>query len=393
MNCPICDRPMQENPEAANSYFCAACKQVVDGPDVDALIATALVGDSTVVVGRAYLADLKRQLEQAQASCAAEEETAFAYEQTRTPPNPVQARLIQERDEARAACTAMRDDMEHVHAGMDCACNREDPGDVCSYCELSAVLTKPSPGQPLLDCMAKLEDSNRRLVEACEKMIEWDDAEKAAKPFVDDNGAAFYHRMELCGQAFDMARAALAAAMEAKPSPGQPLFDRLAALSSEKDRRIYYQDIAYTVCNWLDNALSQKTICGTIETPAIGVQDGLRAVGDLVIGLRDKLDARAKEIVHVQRVADDAMQEANSLRRYSERQESRLAAQAKEIEDLKAAIEEMARGELEVSMYDGPQDWLWRRIVRGLGGTRHFGFPTAADAALAGVKAMKKGKQ
>lgn len=59
-------------------------------------------------------------------------------------------------------------------------------------------------------------------------------------------------------------------------------------LMREKAARLYYQDIVYTVCNWLDNALNQKTVCGTPDDPTQGVQDGLRAVGELIVNMRDK---------------------------------------------------------------------------------------------------------
>lgn len=42
----------------------------------------------------------------------------------------------------------------------------------------------------------------------------------------------------------------------------------------EKDRRIYYQDIVYKVCNALDKLTPGKHIvCGTIEEPSTDVQD------------------------------------------------------------------------------------------------------------------------
>ena len=59
---------------------------------------------------------------------------------------------------------------------------------------------------------------------------------------------------------------------------GRPLLDELARLRREKDARIYYQDIVYVVCNWLDAMLTQQTICGTLETPSQGVQDGMKLV-------------------------------------------------------------------------------------------------------------------
>ena len=48
-----------------------------------------------------------------------------------------------------------------------------------------------------------------KLLRACKTMIEWGDAEKSAKPFVDDGGAAFYARVALCESAFAKARAAI----------------------------------------------------------------------------------------------------------------------------------------------------------------------------------------
>jgi hypothetical protein len=45
---------------------------------------------------------------------------------------------------------------------------------------------------------------------ACRLLVQWDDAENNAKPFADDNGAAFYSRVALCRQAMDAARAVVA---------------------------------------------------------------------------------------------------------------------------------------------------------------------------------------
>ena len=55
----------------------------------------------------------------------------------------------------------------------------------------------------------KLKAVNAHLLSACKIMIEWSDAEKSAKPFVDDGGAAFYARVALCESAFAKARAAI----------------------------------------------------------------------------------------------------------------------------------------------------------------------------------------
>ena len=41
---------------------------------------------------------------------------------------------------------------------------------------------------------------------------------------------------------------------------------------TEKQRRVYYQDIVYHVCNALDKAFPGKTVCGTVEQPSDEVQ-------------------------------------------------------------------------------------------------------------------------
>jgi len=48
------------------------------------------------------------------------------------------------------------------------------------------------------------------------------------------------------------------------------------ALITEKDRRIYYQNIVYHVCNQLDVYAGETVVCGTAECPSTEVQDALR---------------------------------------------------------------------------------------------------------------------
>jgi len=51
---------------------------------------------------------------------------------------------------------------------------------------------------------------------------------------------------------------------------------------TEKDRRIYYQDIVYKVCNLLDKHCGRKPgtglVCGTIDEPSDEVQDELSTI-------------------------------------------------------------------------------------------------------------------
>jgi len=46
-------------------------------------------------------------------------------------------------------------------------------------------------------------------------------------------------------------------------------------MKTEKERRIYYQDIVYHVCNALDKIDGDRMAitCGTVETPTTQVQD------------------------------------------------------------------------------------------------------------------------
>ena len=71
------------------------------------------------------------------------------------------------------------------------------------------VVTTPNPNL-VPAANARLIAAAPDLLEACEKMLEWDDAENSAKPYADDNGAAFHRRMELCDESFVLARAAIA---------------------------------------------------------------------------------------------------------------------------------------------------------------------------------------
>lgn len=61
---------------------------------------------------------------------------------------------------------------------------------------------------------ARLIAAAPELYEAVAAMIAWDDAEKAARPFDEDAGRAFYRRMDLCAEAFEKARDALAKAVQ-----------------------------------------------------------------------------------------------------------------------------------------------------------------------------------
>ena len=49
-------------------------------------------------------------------------------------------------------------------------------------------------------------------------------------------------------------------------------------MRTEKERRIYYQDIVYVVCNIIDQELGTKLVCGTVDEPSTEVQDKLSEI-------------------------------------------------------------------------------------------------------------------
>lgn len=60
----------------------------------------------------------------------------------------------------------------------------------------------------------------------------------------------------------------------------------VAAIDDEKNRRIYYQDIVYAVCNELDRAFGKRVrrgegvVCGTIDEPSTQVQTFMKELVD-----------------------------------------------------------------------------------------------------------------
>lgn len=45
-----------------------------------------------------------------------------------------------------------------------------------------------------------------------------------------------------------------------------------------KEKRIYYQDIVYAVCNIIDNYNKSSVVCGTVNNPSTEVQDTIEDV-------------------------------------------------------------------------------------------------------------------
>ena len=81
---------------------------------------------------------------------------------------------------------------------------------------------------------------------------------------------------------------------------------------SEKNRRTYYQDIVYKVCNLLDKHYGRKPgtglVCGTIDKPSSEVQDELAT-------LLNEHSALKREIEGLSQIADTMNNELAALKR------------------------------------------------------------------------------
>jgi len=79
----------------------------------------------------------------------------------------------------------------------------------------------------------------------------------------------------------------------------------LKGYEAEKFRRMYYQGIVYSVCNWIDSIDGKKgtgIVCGTYETPTEEVEEALERIGKklkelrLIKGVNDFTEAEEKEL-------------------------------------------------------------------------------------------------
>jgi hypothetical protein len=90
-----------------------------------------------------------------------------------------------------------------------------------------------------------------------------------------------------------------------------PLDTRLSQIADEKQRRVYYQNIVYSVCNSLDRinraggilGLVRETgtshiVCGTVDTPTTEVQDLMREVEKRIDTLYAE-NKRLRQQVHI----------------------------------------------------------------------------------------------
>ena len=65
---------------------------------------------------------------------------------------------------------------------------------------------------------------------------------------------------------------------------------RIEVLEQEKQRRIYYQDIVYSVCNTLDVLLSLRIVCGTLNGPTTECQDATTVAASELTRLREVME-------------------------------------------------------------------------------------------------------
>lgn len=72
------------------------------------------------------------------------------------------------------------------------------------------------------------------------------------------------------------------------------LLEEIEQSRTEKRRRVYYQDLVYGVCNWIDRILGGRCICGTSESPHNQLPALLEKISDELTILRSALAESVK---------------------------------------------------------------------------------------------------
>lgn len=49
-------------------------------------------------------------------------------------------------------------------------------------------------------------------------------------------------------------------------------------MPDDKEKRIYYQDIVYAICNTIDAHYKTSVVCGSVNNPSTEVQDTIEDV-------------------------------------------------------------------------------------------------------------------
>lgn len=85
------------------------------------------------------------------------------------------------------------------------------------------------------------------------------------------------------------------------------LLKALADEQTERMRRIYYQDIVYTVCNVIDNIRGNKPgsgiVCGTSDSPATNVQKEMWKLKRELEAYEHNYNAVCGELLEIQEMA------------------------------------------------------------------------------------------
>ena len=88
--------------------------------------------------------------------------------------------------------------------------------------------------------------------------------------------------------------------------------------TTEKQRRIYYQDIVYSVCSILDDIEGQHIsagsgiVCGTVNHPSTEVQDRVKGLQDKIKRLRKQLADTENDALNMDAAHQDELSEVES---------------------------------------------------------------------------------
>lgn len=91
----------------------------------------------------------------------------------------------------------------------------------------------------------------------------------------------------------------------------KPMSEEDMAKFTEKQRRVYYQNIVYSVCNSLDRIFGTHVVCGTIGEPHTEVEDLLRVlekIGPVPVRMLRECPDRVRDAI-MRRGADILMDE------------------------------------------------------------------------------------
>lgn len=198
---------------------------------------------------------------------------------------PIHDILADLRD-CRAKLASVTAERDRLRANYDEVCNWVN--------KLHATLFPPAPSTPAVDKISyrdewpdhpavkflkRAADGKHRIVSSGDLTLLQIAEARAANLFYVEPSCVFGWALLPWELTTDKDRQREGLTASTPPPDAKPCCD-------EKARRIYYQDIVYSVCNQIDKILGRKIpyriVCGTLNSPTTEVQDAMKAIAELV---------------------------------------------------------------------------------------------------------------